>query len=218
MTMRRLLLTASLTLLPALLYADGLDPKKLLQPPTDSWPSYNGDYTGRRFSPLKKINQSNVKSMTLAWVYRGNTSTGRGEGGGSVSIKATPLVVNGIMYVTVPDHTWAIDARTGRELWHYAWESDGGIHIGNRGVGVYGNWVYFNRLPQLSMGKAEVARGATSQLYGSSALGGTIQLFPRPVQERTFDVRAQAYKRIEEALKKMDVRFADGRLPVLSNA
>jgi outer membrane receptor protein involved in Fe transport len=56
----------------------------------------------------------------------------------------------------------------------------------------YGNWVYFNRLPQLSMAKAEVARGATSQLYGSSALGGTIQLFPRPVQERTFDVRAQA--------------------------
>ncbi len=56
----------------------------------------------------------------------------------------------------------------------------------------YGNWIYFNRLPQLSMGRAEVARGATSQLYGSSALGGTIQFFPRPPQERTFDFRAQA--------------------------
>jgi outer membrane receptor protein involved in Fe transport len=56
----------------------------------------------------------------------------------------------------------------------------------------YGNWIYFNRLPQLSMGRAEVARGATSQLYGSSALGGTIQLFPRAASERTFDVRAQA--------------------------
>jgi outer membrane receptor protein involved in Fe transport len=56
----------------------------------------------------------------------------------------------------------------------------------------YGNWVYFNRLPQLSMGSAEIARGATSQLYGSSALAGTIQLFPRAPQERTFDVRAQA--------------------------
>jgi len=56
----------------------------------------------------------------------------------------------------------------------------------------YGNWIYFNRLPQLSIRGAEVARGATSQLYGSSALGGTIQLFPRAASERTFDVRAQA--------------------------
>jgi outer membrane receptor protein involved in Fe transport len=56
----------------------------------------------------------------------------------------------------------------------------------------YGNWVYFNRLPQLSMGRTEIARGATSQLYGSSALAGTIQLFPRAPEERTFDVRAQA--------------------------
>ncbi len=56
----------------------------------------------------------------------------------------------------------------------------------------YGNWVYFNRLPQLSMARAEIARGATSQLYGSSALAGTIQLFPRAPEERTFDVRAQA--------------------------
>jgi outer membrane receptor protein involved in Fe transport len=55
----------------------------------------------------------------------------------------------------------------------------------------YGNWIYFNRLPQLSMSKTEIARGATSQLYGSSALGGTIQLFPRRPEERTFDVRAQ---------------------------
>jgi outer membrane receptor protein involved in Fe transport len=56
----------------------------------------------------------------------------------------------------------------------------------------YGNWIYFNRLPQLSMRSAEVARGATSQLYGSSALGGTIQLLSRAPEERTLDVRAQA--------------------------
>ena len=38
---------------------------------------------------------------------------------------------------------WAIDARTGREIWHYFWRTKGGIHIGNRGVGMYGNWLYF---------------------------------------------------------------------------
>jgi outer membrane receptor protein involved in Fe transport len=56
----------------------------------------------------------------------------------------------------------------------------------------FGNWVYFNRLPALSLRSAEVARGATSQLYGSSALGGTIQLLPRLAEESVFDLRAQA--------------------------
>jgi len=53
------------------------------------------------------------------------------------------LVVNGVMYLTLPDHVWAVDARTGREIWRYVWKSKGGIHIGNRGVGIFGNWLYF---------------------------------------------------------------------------
>src|SRR5450755_660376 len=57
-------------------------------------------------------------------------------------IKATPLEVNGVLYFTVPDHAWAVDARTGRELWHFRWQTKGGIHIGNRGVGIYGNWLF----------------------------------------------------------------------------
>ena len=107
---------------------------KLLQPTPDSWPMYNGDYSGRRFSSLKKINDQNIGSLSLAWVYRITAPGG---------IKATPLVVDGVMYFTVPDHVWAIDARTGREIWHYTWPSKGGIHIGNRGVGIYGKWLYF---------------------------------------------------------------------------
>ena len=122
-----------LVLTPALLGGQGLDPTKLLQPPTDTWPSFHGDYSGRRYSPLSQVNASNVRSLSLAWVYRAN----------SASIKSTPLEVNGILYFTIPDHVWAIDARTGRELWHYVWTSSGGIHIGNRGVGMYGNWLYF---------------------------------------------------------------------------
>ena len=58
-------------------------------------------------------------------------------------IKATPLQVNGILYFTLPDHVWAIDARTGREIWHHTWTSTGGIHIGNRGVGILGDSLYF---------------------------------------------------------------------------
>lgn len=119
--------------------AEGLDPAKLMQPPTDSWPTYNGDYSGRRFSPLKKINDANVKSLSLAWIYNLKGSNDPFAG----VVKATPLVVNGIMYFTVPDKVWAIDARTGREIWNYTWQSKGGIHLGNRGVGIYGNWLYF---------------------------------------------------------------------------
>ncbi len=113
----------------------GLNNAKLGQPPTDSWPIYHGDYSGRRFSTLTKINANNISSLSLAWAYR------LSAGGGAV--KATPLMIDGVLYFTLPDHVWAVDARTGRENWHHQWTNTGGIHIGNRGVGAYGSWLYF---------------------------------------------------------------------------
>jgi alcohol dehydrogenase (cytochrome c) len=134
----------------------GLDPALLTKPPTDSWPTYHGDYSGRRYSTLSQINADNVKNLTLAWIYRANTSpqgaqTGGegpdtpppGSGGFGLDIKSTPLLVNGLLYLTAPDNVWAVDPRTGREIWHFYWKTRGGIHIGNRGVGMYGNWLYF---------------------------------------------------------------------------
>jgi len=93
--------------------ADGLDPAKLLKPPTDTWPTYNGDYSGRRYSTLSQINQSNVGELTVAWVAQLR----------SVAIKSMPLLVNGIMYLTTPDNVFALDARSGRTIWHYFRES-----------------------------------------------------------------------------------------------
>ena len=74
-------------------------------------------------------------------MYRVNIGAQRGIG--NVQIKSTPLMVNGVLYFTVPDHVWAVDARTGEELWHYDWVDQGGHLVGNRGVGMYGNWLYF---------------------------------------------------------------------------
>lgn len=128
-------------LLPGLLSAQLLDPVKLLTTPTDTWPTYNGDYSGRRFSPLRQINASNLDDLALTWMYRANAGSLRGVGG--VAIKCTPLEVNGILYLTLPDNVWAVDARTGEELWHYNWVDHGGHLLGNRGVGMYGNWLYF---------------------------------------------------------------------------
>lgn len=130
-----------LTFLPAASKAQMLKPQTLLQKePTTEWPTYNGDYSGRRFSPLKQIRAANVNSLKLVWMFR--SVVPGGVRGGSPVIKSTPLMVGGILYFTVPNHVYAVDARTGRELWHYECPDWGG-HPMNRGVGMYGNWLYF---------------------------------------------------------------------------
>ena len=111
--------------------AQGLDPAALLKPATNTWPTYNGDYSGRRFSTLDQINAANIPSLTLAWIYSAHQE-----------LKSTPLEVNGILYFTSPDNVWAVDARFGREIWHYYRKSEGD-HIGQRGIGMYKNWLYF---------------------------------------------------------------------------
>jgi len=111
--------------------AQGLDPAALLKPATNTWPTYNGDYSGRRFSTLDQINATNVNSLTLAWIFSPHRE-----------LKSTPLEVNGVLYFTSPDNVWAVDARFGREIWHYYRKSEGD-HIGQRGVGMYKNWLYF---------------------------------------------------------------------------
>jgi alcohol dehydrogenase (cytochrome c) len=107
----------------------------------DGWPTYNGDYSGRRHSALSGISSTSIDRLALAWMYRINVGPQRGVG--MPQIKSTPLEANGILYFTIPDHVWAVDARTGRELWHYSWADQGGHLVGNRGVGMYGNWLYF---------------------------------------------------------------------------
>ena len=69
-------------------------------------------------------------------MYRTNVGPQRGVG--IPEIKSTPLLVGGILYFTIPNHVWAVDGRTGIELWHYSWQDKGGHLVGNRGVGMYG--------------------------------------------------------------------------------
>jgi alcohol dehydrogenase (cytochrome c) len=113
--------------------ANGLDPAALLNPPADSWPTYHGDYSGRRHSRLTQIAPANVRQLTLAWAF---------ETGQSGQIKATPILVNGVIYLAMPDAAWAVDARTGRQIWRYSYPSNQGFHIGHRGVAVHGRSVF----------------------------------------------------------------------------
>jgi alcohol dehydrogenase (cytochrome c) len=141
----------------------GLDPAGLLKPLGNSWPSYSGDYTGRRYSALKQIDQSNLKNLALAWVARlaggagaaggpgagaaltmvGGEGTGEVVVAGAVQIKGAILAVDNVLYVTAPDNVWALDAHDGHELWHYFWKTKGGTHIGNRGAAMWGNYLFF---------------------------------------------------------------------------
>src|SRR4051812_40080716 len=111
MTFRKLMLTAAIAIAPALLLGQeqtqsqpsnqgGLDPATIGKPLADSWPSYSGDYTGRRYSTLTQVSQTTVKNLSLAWVGRvsgppspagggggfGGFGGGRGGGGGGAPL------------------------------------------------------------------------------------------------------------------------------------
>jgi alcohol dehydrogenase (cytochrome c) len=131
---RRFADAAALTLaLGTPLAAQSVDPALLLKPTADSWPTYHGDYNGQHHSRLAQITTDNVRQMTLAWAFQTNQTQ---------QIKATPIVVNGTIYISTPDNVWAIDARTGRQTWRYSYPANDGFHIGHRGVAVSGDLVY----------------------------------------------------------------------------
>ena len=75
-----------------------------------NWPTYNGDPGGNRYTTLTQINKNNVTRLAPKWVF---TIPGAGQ------LEVTPVVVDGIMYVTASNQCFALDAGTGRELWHY---------------------------------------------------------------------------------------------------
>jgi len=118
---------------PAWLASQATD-EMLLHPPADSWPGYHGDYSGRRHSSLTDITVQNVRNLSLAWAFQTNQGAG---------IKSSPLLVEGILYFTVPDNIWAVDARSGHQLWHYNERTTQGEHIGNRGVAIYRDSLFF---------------------------------------------------------------------------
>lgn len=107
---------------------------------TNDWPSYGLDYAETRFSKLDQINTGNVKNLGLAWSY---------DLGSKRGVEATPLVVDGIMYVTA---SWsvvhAIDVRSGKKIWTYdpkvpkALGYRGCCDVVNRGVALYEGKVY----------------------------------------------------------------------------
>jgi alcohol dehydrogenase (cytochrome c) len=102
----------------------------------------NGNYEQTRFYPNKQINTQNVKNLVPAWIFQTEVVD---------SLETTPIVVNGVMYVTTSyNHVYALDAETGEQIWHYK-QKLGPITVyccgpNNRGVAVSGDKVFMGTL------------------------------------------------------------------------
>jgi alcohol dehydrogenase (cytochrome c) len=112
----------------------------IARPRSGEWPTYNGHLGGNRHSPLDEITTANVSRLAPKWTFPVPGQAQR-------SLQVTPLVIDGLMYVTAANEVWALDARTGREVWHFGRPRTPGL-VGdpaaglNRGVGVLGDRVF----------------------------------------------------------------------------
>ena len=111
----------------------------IAKPKPGEWPTYHGHLSGNRHSPLDQINTTNVARLAPNWLFQVPGAQG--------ALQMTPLVVDGLMYVTAVNAVWALDARTGRQVWEYRRPRTPGL-VGdpasgiNRGVAVLGDRVF----------------------------------------------------------------------------
>src|SRR5437764_747115 len=155
-TMRRIFITLTAIVASAIaIRAQDIGPKDLADGLTNPsrWLTYSGDYSGQRFSPLTEITAANVERLAAQWTFQ--------TGVVNTKLEATPLVIDGVLYLTggaaraavgggpggagspgsIVQHAWAIDGRTAKPLWHYQRTLPDGLKVCcglvNRGFAVY---------------------------------------------------------------------------------
>jgi alcohol dehydrogenase (cytochrome c) len=106
--------------------------------PEQDWPSYDGSETGNRYSSLNQINTSSVERLAPAWIF---------PVPGAPRLEVTPLVVDGVMYITAANESYALDATTGRQIWEFRTPRTSGLLSeagggANRGVALAGNRIF----------------------------------------------------------------------------
>lgn len=147
----------------ALFLIAGVIPAILAQAPkpiaSGDWPMFSHDLSGTRFSPLALINTKNVAKLVPAWKYQLRTE------GGSGSSEVTPIVIDGMMYLTTGNRVIAVNPETGKELWHYQVKNGA---ASTRGV-TY--WPGDGKLPPRIIFTAGRRMIAVSAQTGESVLG-----------------------------------------------
>jgi len=153
-----------------------------------NWLTYYGAYDGQRYSPLDQINRGNVKKLAPAWVFQCG-STGLHSGKSTYSFEASPIVVDGVMFVSAWDGwVFALDARTGNELWQYkhAIPYDVSLCCGNvnRGVAVAEGLVFVVTLnAHIIALDAATGKKVWDQTYGDVRAGESATVAPLVVKD-----------------------------------
>ena len=153
-----------------------------------NWLTYYGAYDGQRYSPLDQINTKNVQRLSPAWVLQ-PSSIGMSSGASTYSFETAPIVVDGVMYITGWDGwVWALDARTGQELWRreVVTSYDVAPRLGtvNRGVAVAQGQVFVaTPNAHVSALDAETGKVVWDQRYGDARAGESATLAPLIVKD-----------------------------------
>jgi len=120
--------------------ADTAAIERILHPRPGEWPTYNGNVNGNRYSPLDQVNAKNANRLSMQWMFTVPY----------FGLETTPLVSEGVMYVTGPNQVYALDARSGDEIWRYSRPRSTSTNIAadaakgaNRGVALLGDRVFF---------------------------------------------------------------------------
>ena len=132
----------------------GIEFSRILSPRPGDWLTYNGKLSGNRYSELTQINAANVGKLSLKWTFSiplwslffPDTPYFR-ENMRYFGLEVVPIVADGIMYVSGPNQAFALDARTGNQIWHYARPRSPGLvsdaSLGtNRGMAILGDKVF----------------------------------------------------------------------------
>ncbi len=139
------------------------------------WLTYAGDYAAHRHSPLEQITPANAGSLVSAWVYHVD---------GATHLEATPLVYDGIMYVTNSNEVHALDARTGRPIWKYRDEQSKRSDV-NRGVAILGDSVFFVTSDAHLVALNRKTGGALwDRAYADTSRGAFATLAPMALRDR----------------------------------
>jgi len=116
----------------------GISFAEIAEPRLGDWPTYHGHLSGNRHSPLRQIHTGNVSQLAPKWIF--SIPNAR-------RLEVTPVVVDGVMYVTTANRAYALDARSGRQIWRYQRPLTKGL-VGdaagaiNRGVAILGDKVF----------------------------------------------------------------------------
>jgi alcohol dehydrogenase (cytochrome c) len=141
----------------------------------------NGNYAQTRFHPAREISRENVKKLHVAWIFQTDVKE---------SLETSPIVVDGVMYVTTSfSHVYALDAKTGAQLWHYSHKM--GLVTtyccgpNNRGVQVLGDLVYVATLDsKLVALKAKTGEVAWQTDIADPELGYSETMAPTVIKDK----------------------------------